>query len=193
MRDVFCTSWPSGCEGAASPPSGVVLAAPRSSKPERSWDLGGALSLREARFGAGLRATGLLDDLCTQGPYTVLAPVDEAFDAMPWPFAALLGHPELVEARFDVFEHHVLQGVVDPRDGTSIRASLQGSMLAFRDGVILARGGVARVLASRPFERGVVHVIDRVLVPVDPESYGVGPDDVSVVTRGGSLTSAREG
>ncbi|MBL8607194.1 MAG: fasciclin domain-containing protein [Myxococcales bacterium] len=165
-----------------APASGVIVTAHKYQQ-FRNFARAPALD-GERRFAEGLRATGLFDDLCALGPYTVLAPVDDAFDAMPWPFASLLGHPDLVEARFDVFEHHVIPGVVDPRDGASIRATLHGSMVAFRDGVILARGGAARVLASRPFDNGVVHVIDRVLLPVDPESYGVA-DDVSVVTRRG--------
>ena len=133
----------------------------------------------------GLAATALLDDLHVGGPYTLLAPVDAAFDALPWSFEELLHDPRLVEPRFDLFEYLVVRGLVGARDDGAPRTTLHGDTVCIREGLVLGRSGVARVLLSRPLARGVVHVIDRVLMPIEPAAYELDePEDEIRAARG---------
>lgn len=125
------------------------------------------------RFFAGLEATSLLEDLQVGGPYTLLAPLDAAYDALPWSFDALLRDPALVEARFDLFEYAVVRGVLGRDDDGDPRPTLHGGPVCVRVGYVLGLTGVARIVATRPFARGVVHVVDRVLAPADPRGYDV--------------------
>lgn len=63
-----------------------------------------------ARLSLGLRRTGLLFELVRAPAFTVIAPLDEAFDCLPFPFVDLIHSADLVEERFALFEHLVALG-----------------------------------------------------------------------------------
>jgi uncharacterized surface protein with fasciclin (FAS1) repeats len=108
---------------------------------------------------------GLADTLRATGPYTVFAPSDEAFKAVPpATLQALAGDKELLKS---VLTFHVLPGKVSGADvkngnaktvqGGNVGLSKSGSFITVEDAVVTQ----ADVSASN----GVVHVIDRVLMP----------------------------
>jgi len=115
-------------------------------------------------------AAGLADDLSGTGPFTVFAPTDDAFAALPaGTIDALLADP--TGALADVLLYHVVGGSAlstDLSDGQMI-ATLLGpdvTVTINADGVFIndAQVIVADILA----DNGVVHVIDAVLLPPPP-------------------------
>ena len=108
---------------------------------------------------------GLADSLRAGGPYTVFAPSDEAFKALPErTLADLKQNKEQLKA---VVNYHVLPAKMMAGDVTNTNAkTVQGANVA------LARAGsfvtVEDAVVTQPdvaATNGVVHVIDRVLVP----------------------------
>lgn len=124
-----------------------------------------------ARWWQGCRTTELLGDLAGGTPLTVLAPVDAAFDDLPWSFERLLADDDLLELRFDLFEHHVLRGTHDATGAPVTVISLHGERVHLARGVATAgrctSGGRsrARVLATLAMPGVLVHVIDACLLP----------------------------
>jgi uncharacterized surface protein with fasciclin (FAS1) repeats len=108
---------------------------------------------------------GLSDTLRSPGPFTVFAPSDEAFKAVPAKTLSELGNDK--ELLKSVLSYHVVPGKVLATDvknanaktvnGANLALAKAGSMVTVEDAVVLQ----ADVLASN----GVVHVIDRVLLP----------------------------
>jgi uncharacterized surface protein with fasciclin (FAS1) repeats len=113
---------------------------------------------------AALQAASLDDDLAGAGPFTVFAPTDAAFDALPaGTVDALLADPD---ALADILLYHVVSGqaFAGDLDGTPL-ATLLGSELTVSliDGVQINSSNVtqANILTTN----GVIHVIDAVLLP----------------------------
>lgn len=108
---------------------------------------------------------GLSDTLRQPGPYTVFAPSDEAFKAVPAKtMAELAANKELLKS---VLTYHVVPGKVPSTEVKNGSAkTVQGASLA-----LAKAGGYVTVedamvtQADVPASNGVVHVIDRVLVP----------------------------
>jgi uncharacterized surface protein with fasciclin (FAS1) repeats len=108
---------------------------------------------------------GLADTLRGSGPFTVFAPSDEAFKAVP--AATLQELSRNRELLKDVLAYHVLPAKVAAADvkngnvktvqGANVALSRSGSFVTVEDAVVTQ----ADVAASN----GVVHVIDRVLMP----------------------------
>jgi transforming growth factor-beta-induced protein len=115
---------------------------------------------------AAVQAAGLVDALKGEGPFTVFAPTDEAFAALPKEtLDALLADPE---ALAKILTYHVLAGKVmaaDVTDGLSA-PTLAGPAVAFKivngKPMINDANIVATDIAA---SNGVIHVIDQVLVP----------------------------
>jgi len=120
---------------------------------------------------AAVIAAGLADDLSGVGPFTVFAPTDAAFAALPaGVIDALLADP--TGALADVLLYHVVGGLAlstDLSDGQMIATLLGEDITVTIDmnGVFIndAQVIVADVLA----DNGVVHVIDAVLLPPPPQ------------------------
>lgn len=115
-----------------------------------------------------VKAAGLVEVLSSEGPFTVFAPTDEAFAALPeGTLEALLDDPEALRA---VLTYHVVPGKVMAKDVLAAErarpATVQGAPLSVRveDGVV--RVNDARV-AQTDIEasNGVIHVIDSVVLP----------------------------
>lgn len=116
---------------------------------------------------AAVEAAGLVDELTSEGPFTVFAPTDEAFAALPeGTVESLLADPE--GALRDILLYHVVAGKVmssDLSDGMTA-ATLQGAPVTF----VVADGAVkvdaANVIAADvEASNGVIHVIDAVILP----------------------------
>ena len=112
-------------------------------------------------------AAGLADDLSGEGPFTVFAPTDAAFDALPaGTLDALLADPTGDLAQ--ILLYHAVSGVAlstDLSDGQMI-ATLQGQDVTVTinaNGVFINDAQV--IVADIIADNGVVHVIDAVLLP----------------------------
>ncbi len=114
-----------------------------------------------------LTAAGLIDTLKGEGPFTVLAPTDEAFAKIPaTDLEALLADTEQLTA---VLTYHVIAGTVPASVVTTLTdaETVEGSdvMIEVIDGAVMLNG-VSRVTATDiAATNGMIHVIDTVLMP----------------------------
>jgi len=117
---------------------------------------------------AAVQAAGLVDVLKGDGPFTVFAPTDEAFAALPEGTVETLLKPENKDQLIAVLTYHVVPGKVMSADlaGKEIAAqTVQGQPVT-----IIATNGVtvdgANVVAADvEASNGVIHVIDQVILP----------------------------
>ncbi|MEO1208644.1 MAG: fasciclin domain-containing protein [Cyanobacteria bacterium J06638_20] len=116
---------------------------------------------------AALQAAGLEDTLRGDGPFTVFAPTDEAFSALPAGTVEALLQPENRDRLVQILTYHVVPGAVTSSDihpgeaatveGSSVDLMVQGSTVQVNDATVIQ--------ADVPASNGVIHVIDRVLIP----------------------------
>jgi uncharacterized surface protein with fasciclin (FAS1) repeats len=117
---------------------------------------------------AALQAAGLVETLQGAGPFTVFAPNNEAFAALPAGVLEALLLPENKDTLVKILTYHVLPGNVkaaDVRDGDV--ASVQGGTvkLGTMNGVTVNNANV--VNPDNSSNNGVVHIIDAVILPSD--------------------------
>lgn len=116
---------------------------------------------------AAAKAAGLAETLAGPGPLTVFAPTDEAFAALPVGTVERLLKPENKHELVGLLKLHVISGKVTSGDlaGRVVPAiTLNGTVIV--DGTAGVRVGTANVVtADLMASNGVVHVIDRVLIP----------------------------
>ncbi len=108
---------------------------------------------------------GLTDTLRGAGPFTVFAPSDEAFKAVPAKtLQELAANPERLKA---VLSYHVVAGKVTAAEvKTGNVKSVQGANLALsKAGTFVTVEDAVVTQADVPATNGVVHVIDKVLMP----------------------------
>lgn len=126
---------------------------------------------------AALQAAELDDDLSGAGPFTVFAPTDDAFSALPDGTLDTLLDPANQEILINILTYHVYAGTagsddVVAKNGTSF-FMLNGSYLRVDvvDGDVILNNGrdsAARViLTDIESTNGVIHVVDTVLLPDD--------------------------
>jgi uncharacterized surface protein with fasciclin (FAS1) repeats len=129
---------------------------------------------------AAVKAAGLLETLEGKGPFTVFAPVNEAFAKLPGGTVDTLLKPENKEQLTKVLTYHVLPGRLTAKDlvaaakkngGKAMFKTVEGEELTFqvKDGEIWvwdAKGGSAKITIKNVMQsNGVIHVIDTVLLP----------------------------
>lgn len=117
---------------------------------------------------AAVKAAGLVDTLKSDGPFTVFAPTNAAFDALPEGTVASLLKPENKDKLIAVLTYHVIPGKVLSTDlsGEMSVATVQGEeveIIVGSAGVTIDGANVTGVdiMASN----GVIHVIDSVILP----------------------------
>ena len=120
---------------------------------------------------AAVQAAGLVDTLSGEGPFTVLAPTDEAFaaalDALGLTAEELLANTELLT---EVLTYHVLDGEVPASqvvtlDGQSV-ATLNGAQITITvDGDTVMINDATVTAVDVAASNGLIHVIDSVLLP----------------------------
>ncbi|MFQ1701539.1 fasciclin domain-containing protein [Loktanella agnita] len=114
---------------------------------------------------AAVEAAGLVDTLKGDGPFTVFAPTDEAFAALPaGTVDKLLADPEALAA---ILTYHVVPGKVM---STDLSNDMTAATVNSADVTIMTEGGVmvndANVTAADiEASNGVIHVIDKVIMP----------------------------
>ena len=117
---------------------------------------------------AAITAADLGETLSGEGPFTVFAPTNEAFAALPAGVLDALLLPENKDALTKILTYHVVSGQVmaaDITDGDVATVEGQNVTLSTADGVTV--NGAAVVTADIVTDNGVIHVVDAVLVPAD--------------------------
>ncbi len=113
-----------------------------------------------------VKAAGLVDTLSGPGPYTVFAPTNEAFAALPAGTLASLLRPENKAKLKAILLYHVVPGKVTSSQiapGEVKTAGGQSVTVATDGGVKINDASVVK--ADVEASNGVVHVIDKVLLP----------------------------
>jgi uncharacterized surface protein with fasciclin (FAS1) repeats len=130
---------------------------------------------------AAVKAAGLVETLKSKGPFTVFAPTNNAFNALPDGTVSNLLKPENKAALTKVLTYHVVAGKIDAEDlmelirkghGTARLQTVSGgtlwAMMNGKRNVVIKdeSGGVANISTYDVTQsNGVIHVIDRVLLP----------------------------
>ncbi len=129
---------------------------------------------------AAVKAAGLVDTLKGKGPFTVFAPTNAAFGALPAGTVDTLLKPENKPALTKVLTYHVVSGkmdsaalskAIDAGGGKAMLTEVSGGMLtATKSGSTIMltdeSGGMAHVtIADVVQSNGVIHVVDKVLLP----------------------------
>ena len=129
---------------------------------------------------AAVKAAGLVDTLMSEGPFTVFAPTDDAFAALPAGTVETLLKPENKDQLTKILTCHVvaadamsgaIKQMVDDDNGAhpvktvggcEFTAMYDGDTVMIKDG----QGNIANVtIADVDQSNGVIHVIDKVLLP----------------------------
>lgn len=117
---------------------------------------------------AAVKASDLVETLKGNGPFTVFAPTNEAFAALPKGTLENLLKPENKDQLVAILTYHVVPGKVKSSDlkdgmmaktveGNQVKVKINGSKVNIND----ANVAKADIMASN----GVVHVIDKVILP----------------------------
>lgn len=119
-----------------------------------------------------IETADLVSTLKEEGPFTVFAPTDAAFDALPDGTLESLLEPENREQLVDILTYHVVSGRVTADEVVNLETAttLQGSSLdiSTENGAVFVND--AQVTATDvEASNGVVHVIDAVLLPPSDE------------------------
>jgi uncharacterized surface protein with fasciclin (FAS1) repeats len=129
---------------------------------------------------AAVKAAGLVDTLSGPGPFTVFAPTNEAFAALPAGTVDTLLKPENKATLTKVLTYHVVPGKVSAADvlalirkggGKAVVKTVEGDSLTFSKdarGVAITddKGQTGHVtIADVNQSNGVIHVVDTVLMP----------------------------
>jgi len=116
---------------------------------------------------AAVQAAGLVDTLSGEGPFTVFAPTDEAFAALPEGTVESLLLEENRDQLVSILTYHVVPGAVmsgDLSDGM-MATTVQGSDVTVSLGEGVMIDGANVVAADIEASNGVIHVIDAVILP----------------------------
>ena len=117
---------------------------------------------------AAVTAADLAGTLSGEGPFTVFAPTDEAFAALPEGVLDALLLPENKDVLAKILTYHVVAGQVlaaDVTDGDVATVEGQTVALSTADGVTV--NGAKVIQADVMADNGVIHVIDAVILPPD--------------------------
>jgi uncharacterized surface protein with fasciclin (FAS1) repeats len=129
---------------------------------------------------AAVKAADLVETLKGQGPFTVFAPTNEAFEKLPAGTVETLLKPENKKALTGILTYHVVAGNLDAKavlaaikkgKGKATLTTVAGGKITASvvDGKVVitdAKGGKATVTAADlKASNGVIHVIDAVLMP----------------------------
>ncbi|BAO54738.1 secreted and surface protein containing fasciclin-like repeats [Nonlabens marinus S1-08] len=129
---------------------------------------------------AAIKAAGLVETLSGAGPFTVFAPTNTAFSALPDGTLETLLKPENKEQLIQLLTFHVIPGkinstdliaLMDKNNGRASIATIEGGKLTFymEDGDVYLKDekgkNAAVTIADVNQSNGVIHVIDAVLTP----------------------------
>lgn len=116
---------------------------------------------------AAVQAAGLVDTLKGEGPFTVFAPTDEAFAALPAGTVESLLKPENKDKLTAILTYHVVPGKVMSTDlqDDMMATTVQGGQIKIDldNGPMVNDANI--VTPDVPADNGVIHVINKVIMP----------------------------
>ncbi|MCB8916745.1 MAG: fasciclin domain-containing protein [Ardenticatenaceae bacterium] len=138
---------------------------------------------------AALEATGLVETLQGEGPFTVFAPTDEAFAALgEETIAALLADPDTLS---QILLYHVVAGAVTAADVVNLDSAttVQGEdvTISVDNGSIMINDAMV-ILPDIEAANGIIHVIDTVILPPSIAAASL-PDIVDTAAEAGQFTT----
>lgn len=149
----------------------LAITAPAAQAQHRSGPSIPQVARTAGQFGtllAAVEAAGLGEFLNSRGPITVFAPTDEAFRRLPTGTVSDLLKPENREQLRTLLSYHVVAGRVTAAEARGLSSAKtvanQDVRLRTSDGELRINDAVVRI-ADIPASNGLVHVIDRVLMP----------------------------
>ena len=140
---------------------------------------------------AAVQAADLVDVLRSEGPFTVFAPSDQAFQNLPKDTITNLIKPANQEQLVELLKYHVVAGRITAKDavaagkattlaGQDVQISIQDGRLAINNSKVTTNDVMA--------ENGVIHVIDEVLTPPTTTNQtsksAENPSTVTIVANG---------
>lgn len=156
--------------GPTSPPEALsrpakTVAPATAAKPKTIVDIAGGENF--TTLATALKAAGLVDALANDGPFTVFAPTNAAFAALPEGLLDKLLLPENKSTLIQLLSYHVVPGTVMAKDlkngpvktteGSAVTVKLNAGKVMVNE----AKVTTADVKAAN----GVVHVVDQVILP----------------------------
>ena len=117
---------------------------------------------------AAVKAAGLVDTLKGDGPFTVFAPTDDAFAALPAGTVDDLLKPENKDKLVKILTYHVVSGAVKAADVVKLNSAktVQGGEVTIKvsNGKVMVDNANV-VKTDIKAKNGVIHVIDSVILP----------------------------
>jgi transforming growth factor-beta-induced protein len=155
------------------------------------------IAVEDGRFTtlvAAVQAADLGETLSSEGPFTVFAPTDDAFAALPeGTIEALLAD---IPALTDILLYHVVPGKVMAADvvgldGQSAETALAGKSIDIKVdmGTVYLNEEVKVIITDIEASNGVIHVIDAVLLPPSDEAMSEKMDIVDTAVADGRFTT----
>lgn len=152
------------------------------------------IAVEDGRFGtlvAAVQAAGLVDTLKSEGPFTVFAPTDDAFAALPaGTVDALLAD---IPALTNILLYHVVEGKVLAADVVELSQamSVQGQYLGIEimDGKVMLDNAEV-IITDIEASNGVIHVIDAVVLPETRDIVDVAVEDGRFTTLVAAVQAA---
>lgn len=160
--------------------SGSVMVGGAAMLPSRNIVENAVNSADHTTLVAAVKAAGLVETLQSAGLFTVFAPVNAAFEALPPGTVTTLLKPENKTQLTDVLKYHVVPGrhtaadlmrMIQAGGGrATLRTAAGGTLTAMMSGdkVMIhdAGGNMANVTIANVMQsNGVIHVVDKVLLP----------------------------
>lgn len=136
---------------------------------------------------AAVQAAGLVETLSGKGPFTVFAPTDEAFAKLPAGTVESLLKPENKDKLIAVLTYHVVPGLVTAKDVKTMMAkTVNGQEVSLKVSATGVTIDSAKVIKTDIMtSNGVIHVIDSVILPKQPEPKT--PNIVETAVAAGSF------
>jgi uncharacterized surface protein with fasciclin (FAS1) repeats len=167
--------------GAMATPGASVMVGGQATLPSRDIVDNAVNSADHTTLVAAVQAAGLVETLKGRGPFTVFAPVNDAFENLPEGTVATLLRPENKAQLTKVLTYHVVPGRYTAADlmrlirqgggRATLRTASGGSLTAMMNGAanVVVRdesGNVASVSTYDVLQsNGVIHVVNKVLLP----------------------------
>ena len=178
---LFCAAGTQTAAAQATLTPGTVLVGGMAMYPAKNIVENAVNSKDHTTLVAAVKAAGLVETLSGKGPFTVFAPVNDAFENLPAGTVETLLKPESKSTLTKILTYHVVAGnltaekimaAIKAGKGTATLKTVSGGTLkAMMNGpknvvVIDESGNVASISTYNVTQRnGVIHVIDKVLLP----------------------------
>ena len=123
-------------------------------------------------FISAVRQAGMINTLNGTGPYTVFAPSNDAFEALPGGTLENLMKPANKQQLVDLLSNHIIAGQLDAaalQNGSNIKTLGNKQLQITKQEDMVRINGAEVEKENIPSSNGVIHVINKVLIPENEE------------------------